>query len=69
MCVLVSLMLHCFSSSFPVKLQNFEFYVNDNRTRSFASLLTADGTEHILRLISAVDNTLARFQLPLYYEA
>ncbi|KAL6044750.1 hypothetical protein QOT17_023173 [Balamuthia mandrillaris] len=45
----------------------YELFVNDEATRSFASLRVTDGKEQLCNVISLVDEALAQFNLPLFY--
>jgi len=53
---------------FFVTLLGFEWFTNDEKTRSFFSLSLDTGLEKTLSLISGVDEVLKQFGLPLYYK-
>lgn len=59
------------ASSFALHLCDARLLANDNRSRSFVTVLAAPngGAEQVCRAIRAVDQALALFGLPSYYQA
>ncbi|KAE8910297.1 hypothetical protein PF005_g1390 [Phytophthora fragariae] len=53
---------------FSVTLQGALVLVNDDRTRSFLSLRVSEGEQQLKQVLRCVDQCLARFELPTYYE-
>jgi len=53
---------------FDVTLGHYEYYVNDEMTRSFLSINISEGREEICELISQLDKVLAQFKLPVFYQ-
>ena len=52
----------------PLQLSDCAVFVNDERTRTFASLLVSDGADGVRRLILACDAALHAFGMPPYYK-
>lgn len=57
----------CGHKSFSVGLDKGAIYVNEDRSRSFASLEVSRGRQHIVRLIDSVDKILAKYSNEKFY--
>lgn len=53
---------------FRVTVQRVLVLVNDDKTRSFLALRVSEGEKQFLKLLRCVDQCLARFNQPTYYE-
>jgi len=54
--------------NFAVSLGGIEWYTNDEKTRSFASLSCKHGRDQVCKLIEMVNSVFRVFDLPLYYK-
>lgn len=54
--------------SFSVELKDFKFFYNDERTRSFVSVMASRGMNQMLKLVKCVDSSFKKFKQPKYYK-
>jgi len=53
---------------FMVDLNEYQYFTNDDKTRSFFSLRVVNAKDHVCNIISLIDNALAEFDFPVYYK-
>jgi len=53
---------------FMIDLSEYQYFTNDDKTRSFMSMRVANAKDHVCSIISRIDNVLADFGFPVYYK-
>ncbi|KAG8190649.1 hypothetical protein JTE90_002603 [Oedothorax gibbosus] len=59
--------LSCFYR-FKIVFQSLEVYENEENTRTFLGMKAHIGYEHLLKMVKKVDESLAEFKLPCFYD-
>jgi hypothetical protein len=58
------------SGTFDMTVNGYRFYQNDEKTRSFASLLihNDDAIRRVNQLVDIVDTVMKQYSQPIYYQ-
>jgi hypothetical protein len=60
--------LFLFRFRFELSFSSFKIFQNDDKTRSFFSLVVDRGSENVCQVIQKVDEVFSQYKLPVYYE-